>query len=161
MRDLLAHCPGDPVNRMLYCDFKNSLPNDMLAKVDGMSMKNALEVRVPMLDHRIIEFIFQLDGNLKLKNGKGKYILLETFKDLLPPALLNRPKAGFEVPISQWLKTDLKFLIDEHLSEAKIKQQGIFHYGPIKGLIDDLQQNRRDTSWQLWNLIVFQAWHQF
>jgi len=150
---------GDPVNRMLYCDFKNSLAYDMLTKVDWMSMKNSLEVRVPMLDQHIIEFIFQLDGNLKLKNGKGKYILLETFKDLLPPALHRRPKAGFEVPISLWLKTDLKFLIDEHLSEEKIKRQGIFHYEPIKNLINDLLGNRRDTSWQLWNLIVFQAWH--
>jgi len=159
VHQLLNTYSHDPVNQMLYCDFKNSLPNDMLFKVDGMSMKNALEVRVPMLDHQVIEFIFQLEGNLKLKNGKGKYILLETFKNLLPPALLNRPKAGFEVPISLWLKTDLKFLIDEHLGEAKIKRQGIFHYGPVKNLIDDHLRNRRDTSWQLWNLIVFQAWH--
>ena len=159
IRDLLRSFPGDPVNKMLHCDFKNSLPNDMLTKVDWMSMKTSLEVRVPMLDHRIIEFMFQIRGDLKLKETRGKHILLETFKYLLPPALINRPKAGFEVPISQWLRTDLKFLIDEHLNESAIKRQGIFHYEPIKTLINDLLQNRRDTSWQLWNLIVFQAWH--
>jgi len=155
---LLNAYPSDPINKMLYCDFKNSLPNDMLTKVDWMSMKNSLEVRVPMLDQRIIEFMFNLQGNWKLRKSKGKYILLETFKSLLPPSVLNRPKAGFEVPISQWLKTDLKFLLDEYLSEATIKKEGVFNYGPIKTLINDFQHNRRDTSWQLWNLIVFEAW---
>ncbi|MBI4309966.1 MAG: asparagine synthetase B, partial [Candidatus Omnitrophica bacterium] len=150
---------GDTINRMLYADLKNSLPSDMLTKVDWMSMKNALEVRVPMLDHRIVELAFQMNGDLKLKNGKGKYILLETFKHLLPASLLNRPKRGFEMPISQWLKRDLKFLIDEHLAEDRIKKQGIFHYPPIKQLISDLFSNCADTSWQLWNLIVFQAWY--
>jgi asparagine synthase (glutamine-hydrolysing) len=150
---------SDNINKMLYCDFKHSLPGDMLNKVDWMSMKNGLEVRVPMLDHHIVEFMFQMDGNFKLNNGKGKYILLETFKDILPKSLLNRPKAGFEVPISQWLKTDLSFLIDEHLSEEKIKKQGLFNYAAVKLLIDDHRKNKHDTSWQLWNLIVFQAWN--
>jgi asparagine synthase (glutamine-hydrolysing) len=158
-RQSLNSFGSDRINQMLYCDFKNSLPGDMLNKVDWMSMKNSLEVRVPMLDHRVIELAFQIPGELKIRNGQTKHILIETFKNLLPASLLNRPKSGFEVPISQWLKTDLKFLIDEYLSEKRIKQQGIFHYPPIKNLIDDLISNRRDTSWQLWNLIVFQAWH--
>jgi asparagine synthase (glutamine-hydrolysing) len=151
---------GDAVNRMLYADLTQSLPNDMLAKVDGMSMKNALEVRVPLLDHRVVELAFQMPGHLKLRRGKGKYIFLETFKDILPPSLLKRPKWGFEVPIGRWLKTDLKFLIDDYLDKGKIERQGIFQYGPISQLIRDLLSDRADTSWQLWNLIVFQAWYR-
>lgn len=151
--------PGDAINRMLYADLTQSLPNDMLAKVDGMSMKNALEARVPLLDHRVVELAFQMPGHWKLRRGKGKHILLETFKDILPPSLLNRPKWGFEIPIGQWLKTDLKFLIDDYLSKERIQRQGIFEYASIRQLIQDLRSNRADTSWQLWNLIVFQAWY--
>lgn len=151
---------SDSINRMLYTDFTLSLPNDMLTKVDLMSMKNSLEVRVPLLDHRVVEFAFQMPGHWKMREGKGKYILKETFKDILPPSLLTRSKKGFEIPIGQWLKTDLKFLIDEYLSEDAIHQSGIFHFPPVKKLIDDLYSNRADTSWQLWNLIVFQAWYK-
>jgi asparagine synthase (glutamine-hydrolysing) len=150
---------SDTINRMLYTDLKISLPNDMLAKVDLMSMKNSLEVRVPFLDHRLVEYVFRLPGRLKLPGKKGKFILLEAFKYLLPPALLKRPKRGFEIPIGRWLKSDLHFLIREYLSRERIEKQGIFNFGPIEGLIEDLVSNRADTSWHLWNLIVFQDWH--
>jgi asparagine synthase (glutamine-hydrolysing) len=156
---MLNSFAGDRINRMLYVDLKNSLPNDMLTKVDLMSMKNSLEVRVPLLDHRLVEFVFQMPGNLKARGKKGKYILLETFKDILPPVLLHRPKRGFEIPISKWLKSDLKFLINEYLSRKKIEKQGIFNFEPIEKLISDLFLNRSDTSWHLWNLIVFEAWY--
>jgi asparagine synthase (glutamine-hydrolysing) len=155
----LSSYDSDNINRMLYMDLKISLPNDMLSKVDLMSMRNSLEVRVPFLDHRLVEYVFQMRGNLKLKGTKGKYILRETFKDILPPLLLNKQKWGFEIPISKWLKSELRFLIDEYLSKKKIETQGIFNFKPIEKLIDDLFRNRSDTSWHLWNLIVFQAWY--
>ncbi len=150
---------SDHVNRMLYADLKHSLPNDMLAKVDLMSMRNSLEVRVPFLDHRLVEYVFRLPGHLKLRGRKGKFILLETFKDLLPPALLKKPKRGFEIPIGRWLKSDLHFLIKEYLSRERIEKQGIFNFEPIEKLVEDLLSKRADTSWHLWNLIVFQNWH--
>jgi asparagine synthase (glutamine-hydrolysing) len=100
-----------------------------------------------------------MPGNLKLRGKKGKYILLETFKDLLPPSLLKRPKRGFEIPISKWLKSDLRFLIDEYLPKEKIEKQQIFNFKTIEKLINDFFSNRTDTSWHLWNLIVFQAWY--
>jgi asparagine synthase (glutamine-hydrolysing) len=149
----------DHINRMLYVDLKESLPGDMLRKVDAMSMAHSLEVRVPLLDQRVCEIAFSMAGDWKLRNGKSKYILMETFKDILPSSLHKRPKWGFEIPISNWLKSDLQYLINENLSEERIKKQAIFHYPTIKRLIDDLMSNRSDTSWQLWNLIVFQAWY--
>jgi asparagine synthase (glutamine-hydrolysing) len=155
----LSSYDSDNINRMLYMDLKISLPNDMLSKVDWMSMRNSLEVRVPFLDHRLVEYVFQIRGNLKLKGKKGKYILLETFKNILPPLLLNKPKWGFEIPISKWLKSELRFLINEYLSKKKIETQGIFNFKPIEKLTDDLFRDRSDTSWHLWNLIVFQAWY--
>jgi asparagine synthase (glutamine-hydrolysing) len=155
---LLGSYKGDRINSMLYSDLKDSLPGDMLTKVDWMSMKNSLEVRVPLLDHRVVELAFRMKGSLKLNNGKTKYILKETFKDLLPPSLYNQPKAGFEVPISRWLKKDLKFLIDQYLAKEKLREQGIFDSEIVDDLIQKHLSNKTDTSWMLWNLIVFQQW---
>ena len=149
----------DKVNRMLYADVKGSLPGDMLKKVDAMSMLNSLEVRVPFLDHRVCEMAFTISGDRKFRKGRGKYVLIETFKDILPLSLHNRPKWGFEMPVSKWLKSDLRYLIDEYLSREVVVKQGIFNYDVIETLIDSLITNRFDTSWQIWNLIVFQVWY--
>jgi asparagine synthase (glutamine-hydrolysing) len=93
-------------------------------------------------------------------NRKTKYILKETFKDTFHASLYNLPKAGFEVPISRWLKTDLKFLIDQCLAKTKLREQGIFDFEIVDGLIQNHLSNKTDTSWMLWNLIVFQYWYQ-
>jgi asparagine synthase (glutamine-hydrolysing) len=114
---------------------------------------------VPLLDHRVCELAFFMAGTWKLRNGKAKFIFLETFKGILPPSLHNRPKWGFDMPVSQWLKSELRYLVEDHLSREKIDGQGIFHYPVVKKLIGDLMSNRTDTAWQLWNLIVFQVWH--
>jgi len=151
---------GDAINKMLYLDVTESLHNDMLTKVDRMSMRNSLEVRVPFLDHRLVEFAFSLEGRQKLKGMKRKYILLETFKPILPNKIHSRPKWGFEIPISTWLKKDLRFLIDEYLSESFIKRQQIFEYDYVRELVDKHLTNKTDTSWQLWNLIVFGHWYK-
>ena len=151
---------GDPINTILFTDVKNSLPGDMLTKVDWMSMKNSLEVRVPLLDHRVVEFAFNMPGPIKLRGGITKYILKETFQNILPKSLYRRPKAGFEIPISRWLKTDLRFLIDKYLGRERIVRQGIFDYPVIEKLIGYHMANKTDTSWMLWNLIVFQHWYE-
>jgi len=160
IRDLLQSHRSDRINGMLYLDFKDSLPGDMLTKVDWMSMKNSLEVRVPFLDHRVVELAFQMPGSLKLHKGRTKHILKETFREILPPSLYRRPKAGFEIPISRWLKTDLKFLVDKYLCEKKVREQGIFDYMIVKHLIEDHLSKKTDTSWMLWNLIIFQYWFE-
>jgi asparagine synthase (glutamine-hydrolysing) len=148
---LLSYYQGDRLNSILYSDLKDSLPGDMLTKVEWMSMKNSLEVRTPFLDHRVVEMAFQMPGSLKIKNGTTKYILKETFKDLLPPSIYRRPKAGFEVPISRWLKNELKFLLDQYLAENRIQNQGIFDPKIIKQLVRQHLSGKTDTSWLLWN----------
>jgi len=154
------HFGGDMTNLMLYMDVKGLLPGDMLTKVDRMSMVNSLEVRVPFLDYTLVEYVFRLKGHMKLKGKNRKYILMQTFKDLLPPSLHRRPKWGFEMPIGAWLRDELKFLIDEYLSEDLIKRQAFFNFEMIKRLINTHMNGRQDTSWQLWNLIVFQHWYR-
>ncbi len=156
----LERLPTDPINRMLYADLKISLPADMLWKVDTMSMRHALEVRVPLLDQKVCELAFRIGGDWKIRHGQGKFVFIDTFKEILPRRLHNRPKWGFEMPVSRWLKTDLHHLIETHLSRERIEQQGIFHYPAIENLVTDLMHSRRDTAWQIWNLIAFQAWYE-
>lgn len=155
----LSTLDADPINRMLYADLTISLPGDMLWKVDMMSMRHALEVRVPLLDPRVVELAFRIGGDWKIRHGRDKYVFIETFKDLLPKSLHRRPKWGFEMPVSRWLKTDLHGLIDTYLSPEQIRKQGIFNASVVTTLVRNLMENRTDTSWQIWNLIAFQAWH--
>jgi asparagine synthase (glutamine-hydrolysing) len=155
----LDYLQSEPINRMLYADLKISLPGDMLWKVDQMSMRHSLEVRVPLLDQRVCELAFSMPGDWKLRRGRGKYIFIETFKDILPKSLHHRPKWGFEMPISRWLKTDLSYLISTYLTRERIERQGIFYYPVIENLVAQLMRNREDVSWKIWNLIAFQAWY--
>ena len=166
--DLIRHAvedkkglfPEDGINLMLYLDVKGLLPGDMLTKVDRMSMANSLEVRVPFLDYNLVQYVFSLKGSAKLGAWRGKHILLETFKDLLPPLLHNRPKRGFEMPIGAWLRKELKFLIEEYLHKDRIERQGIFDPRIISDMVLDHMSESQDTSWQLWNLIVFEHWYE-
>ena len=161
VRHLLSRCTGDAINRMLCTDLIDSLPGDMLTKVDLMSMANSLEVRVPLLDHRVVELAFAIPGPEKLRRGITKHVLKETCKNLLPPGHTHQPKSGFEIPISRWLRTDLSFLVDRYLSEERIRDQGIFDVAVVQDLVRSHRQAKTDTSWMLWNLIVFQKWHDY
>ena len=160
VRQLLGRSPGDAVNRMLGTDLIDSLPGDMLTKVDLMSMAHSLEVRVPLLDHRVVELAFRIPGAEKLRGGVTKRVLKEACEGLLPPGHTRRPKAGFEIPISRWLRTDLGFLVDRYLSEERIRDQGIFEADVVQDLVRSHRQAKTDTAWALWNLIVFQKWHE-
>jgi len=156
----LMRFDSDPINRMLYLDTTGSLPDDMLNKVDRMSMKQALEVRVPFLDHEVVDFVFSLGGDQKLHQFRRKYVLIETFKDLLPKSLLKRQKWGFEIPISVWLKKELRYLWDMYLSPEYIRSQGIFKHEYITRIFSEHLSGRVDRSWQIWNLIVFGHWYR-
>ena len=160
IKKLFDEYKGDSINRMLYADVNMCLPYDMLVKVDWMSMLNSLEVRVPFLDYKVVEFVFQIPGNLKLNRWKRKYILIETFKDILPPKLYYRPKQGFDVPIGEWFKNELKQLFWEVLDENFIKKQGIFNFDFIKKMYNLHASNKRDFSKQLLTIFIFVWWYR-
>jgi asparagine synthase (glutamine-hydrolysing) len=134
----------------------------MLTKVDSMSMANSLEVRVPFLDYRVVDFAFSLPDNFKITAKNRKLILKDTFKNELPLEIFNRGKKGFEVPLLKWFKTDLKSLIiDDLLSEKLIQEQQIFNYNYIQNLIKKLfSSNPGDAVAKVWALIVFQTWYK-
>lgn len=150
---------GD-LNDNLYADIHLVLPYDMLTKVDLMSMANSLEVRVPFLDHRIVEFAFSLPVEYKIDANLKKKIVQDAFRKILPSELYNRPKKGFEVPLLQWFRNELKDLImNDLLSDKFIEEQGIFNINYIQELKQRLfSTNPGDVHAQIWALIVFQSW---
>ncbi|MBX2962146.1 MAG: asparagine synthase (glutamine-hydrolyzing) [Cyclobacteriaceae bacterium] len=148
------------INDILFTDTKLVLPNDMLTKVDLMSMANSLEVRTPFLDYELVNFIFSLPGEFKINSTIRKRILQDAFKDFLPSKLYNRPKKGFEVPLLKWLRHEMKSLIiDNLLSKKFIEEQGIFNYLEIDKLKQNLfSSNPGDVHARIWGLLVFQWW---
>lgn len=150
----------ESINDILLTDTQLVLPNDMLTKVDLMSMANGLEVRVPFLDYEVVNFIFSLPGEFKINSAIRKRILQDSFKDLLPTQLYNRPKKGFEVPLLKWFRSEMKSLImDDLLAKKHIEDQGIFNYSEIEKLKQQLfSSNPGDVHARIWALIVFQWW---
>lgn len=150
---------GD-LNDVLYTDFQMVLTNDMLRKVDSMSMANSLEVRTPFLDHRLVNFAFSLPRAFKINADMKKKILQDAFKDELPPEVYNRSKKGFEVPLLGWFKNELKNVIeDDLLSDDLIEEQGIFNPFAIKELKKQLNsKNPEDAQATIWAIIVFNSW---
>lgn len=148
------------MNEILLADMGLVLSNDMLTKVDLMSMANSLEVRVPFLDVEVVNFLFSLPSEYKIDGMMRKKLLQDTFRDMLPPELYNRPKKGFEVPLLKWLRHEMKSMIkDELLSEKFIKAQGIFEYSEIRKLKRQLfSLSPGDIHARIWGLVVFQYW---
>jgi asparagine synthase (glutamine-hydrolysing) len=151
---------GNDMNDIFRQDMHLVLPNDMLVKVDMMSMANSLEVRVPFLDYRLVDFAFSIPSHFKIDSGQGKKILRDTFRNDLPLELFNRGKHGFEVPLLKWFRNELRSRIEsEWLSEEMIDRQGLFHYPGIARLKQKLfSDNPGETEGRIWGLIVFQNW---
>lgn len=151
---------GDPVDKLLYLDSKTYLPGDILTKVDRMSMAVSLEARVPLLDHKLIEFVTTIPAALKLKGLETKYIFKQAVKGLVPDSILNRPKQGFGVPINEWINAQLRDRIREDLLEKRTLERGYFEPEYIKMLLDEHERGRRDHSHSLWVLWMLELWHR-
>lgn len=149
------------MNDFLRLDSEFVLPNDMLKKVDLMSMANSLEVRVPFLDHELVDFVFSLPESMKINSSIRKRILQDTYQDILPSELYNRPKKGFEIPLLDWLKSSLKNELITHLFDRDlIESQGLFNWDEVMTLQKQLfSRNPEDSHARVWGLYVFQKWY--
>jgi asparagine synthase (glutamine-hydrolysing) len=158
--ELLNSIGAGSMNEILLTDMRLVLPNDMLTKVDLMSMANSLEVRTPFLDYELVNFIFSLPDDFKINSSLRKRIAQDAFKDMLPSKLYNRPKKGFEVPLLKWFRKEMKSLITEDLlSKSFIEEQNIFNYTEVAKLKKQLfSSNPGDVHARIWGLVVFQWW---
>lgn len=148
------------LNQVLYCDMKLYLEGDILPKVDRASMANSLEVRVPFLNARLLEFAGRLPLRFKLRGFTRKYLLRLAFKDLLPAAIIHRRKKGFNMPVAKWLTGPLKPLAADLFSEARLNRAGLFNPQYVQTLLAEHLSRRRDHRKLLWTLLVFELWRE-
>ena len=148
----------DRLDRNLYVDFKTYLPDNILTKVDRMTMAVSLEARVPMLDKDLVELAFQVPSQYKVERGELKSILKKTAARHVPRECLYRAKQGFSIPIKHWLKTSLKDLMMDLLAPSRLNAQGLFHVPTVERLIREHLVGTHNHSHVLWSLMVFQRW---
>jgi len=148
------------VDATMFVDQMTYLPNDLLVKVDIASMANSLEARSPLLDHKVIEFAASLPENIKLRGTENKFLLKKVASKLVPREVLYRPKMGFGVPITHWLRGELKDFIREHLLSEKFAKRGIIKTEVITKLVAEHINGERDHVWQLWTLLMLELWFQ-
>jgi asparagine synthase (glutamine-hydrolysing) len=145
------------LDRLLYADIKTYL-HELLMKQDQMSMAASVESRVPFLDHKLVEFTSSLPERLKLRRGTTKYVLRETMKGLLPPAILNRAKMGFPVPVGSWFRGAYRSLLDEYLLSSRANERAIFNQEFVRTLIEQHQRGEANHSERLWSLVNLEMW---
>jgi asparagine synthase (glutamine-hydrolysing) len=153
--------PGTGVgylNQFLWLDQLYYLPDDILNKCDRMSMAHSLEVRPPFLDHRIVEFAAALPEDLKIRGGKLKFLLRELMKDKLPQSVLTRKKEGFDIPAHHWLRTILRPLLLDTLSEKNVRASGIFSWEAIDEILRAHLERRANLGYHLWGLLILFLW---
>lgn len=155
------HFPNlSQLDKQLCLEQRFFLNDHNLLYTDRMSMANNIEIRVPFLNHDLVNFTNSIDDKFKINSFKTKYILKEFMKDKLPDYIVNRKKTGFGLPIRSWIKKEFRPIINEYLSEKNIKQQGIFNYNGIRDVIKDNQSGLRDSSYLIFSLIFFQIWYK-
>ncbi|MEO8683024.1 MAG: asparagine synthase C-terminal domain-containing protein, partial [Vicinamibacterales bacterium] len=145
-------------NQMSLVDLMIELPDVFLEKVDRATMAASLEVRVPFLDHDLVDYVTRIPGTVKMPWGRKKWLLKRALEGIVPAEVLHGPKIGFNVPFGQWLRTSLKPLFFDHLATFNIRQLGVLDTARIRQVYDDYDKGRQDSSFLLWKLLNLMIW---
>jgi asparagine synthase (glutamine-hydrolysing) len=148
------------LSRLMQVDQKTYLPDAMLHKVDRASMAVSLEVRVPLLDHRVVEYTSKIPDSLKYRRGVAKYLLKKLLNQYVPRPLFERPKMGFGVPIDQWFRDDLKDLLLDYLSSERLRREGLFDQTHIEKKINEHLTGQANHQYRLWALLMWEMWRE-
>ena len=148
----------DPLDRALYVDVKTYLVDDIMTKVDKMSMAVSLESREPLLDHKLLEFAATVPSGLKLKNGRGKHLLRRLLERRIPKAIVDRPKHGFEAPIGEWLRGPLAPMVDGLLLDGRLRDRGVFDDRAVTDMWRAHRDGQQDHRHRLWSLVMLELW---
>jgi asparagine synthase (glutamine-hydrolysing) len=148
------------LNRAFYCDLKTYLPEDILCVTDRMSMHHSLEVRVPFIDHKLVEFCAKIPPGMKMKGLQKKYLLKKAMRPILPDQVIDHRKQGFVGPMTQWLKHDLKKFTLDTLSKKNIESVGALSYPVVQNIVKEHFEGKEIHDTLIWSMLVFQRWHQ-
>ena len=148
----------DNVHQMMYFDSMFYLPDDIMVKVDRATMGVSLESRAPFLDHRLIEFVWQLPLQMKVRGGKGKWLLRQLLYKYVPKELVERPKMGFGIPIDRWVRGELKDWAESLIDEQRLINEGFFNPSQIRNKWKEHLEGNRNWSHHLWDVLMFQSW---
>jgi asparagine synthase (glutamine-hydrolysing) len=161
VRSALRRAGGDDLlNRQLYADLCIYLADDILVKVDRMSMATSLETRAPFLDVDVMELAFSMPGHLKIRNGQRKFVLKQALRGLVPDRILKRKKEGFSIPMKNWLRRELAPLMESLLSEERLKARGLIEPAEVRRMIARHKAGRANHAHVLFSLMVFERWAQ-
>ncbi len=149
-----------PLSYMMAIDYQTYLLDDIMQKVDRATMSVSLEGREPFLDQRIIEFVAQLPDSYKYHNGVKKRLLKDIVHDYVPATLLDRPKMGFAIPIANWLQNELRDLVEDHINEKDMREQGIFNWVEVAKLKEHFFAGKKEYDMKIWYLLMFQMWYK-
>ena len=158
--ETVAHELPDLITRMQLFDTLTFLPDDVLTKVDRASMAVSLEVRVPLLDHRLVEFTWSLPRHMHVRNGHSKWLLRQLLYQYVPRELVERPKTGFSLPLDGWLRGPLRDWAEELLSERSLRAVGLLNPAPVRQKWAEHVSGMYNWKKQLWNVLMLQAWHR-
>ena len=153
-----AYRADDAINRELYADLRVYLADDILVKVDRMSMATSLETRAPFLDADVMELAFSMPGRLKVRGRERKIVLKRALQGVLPDGILHRRKEGFSIPMKQWLRRELQPLMRDLLSRDRLVRRGLFEPREVERLMQEHVDGRANHAHQLFSLMVFERW---
>jgi asparagine synthase (glutamine-hydrolysing) len=158
-RTLTAEIP-DLVSRMQFLDLVTYLPDDILTKVDRASMSVALEARVPLIDHRVVEFSWRLPRNVMVRNGISKWILRQVLYRHVPPELIERPKMGFGIPLGEWLRGPLRAWAESLLAEHRLRDSGLLESSRVRQCWQQHLSGQRNWQYLLWDVLMLESWRE-
>jgi asparagine synthase (glutamine-hydrolysing) len=147
----------DPLALIQYLDLKTYLVGDINTKVDRASMAHSLEVREPLMDHPLVEWLAALPASLKIHRGESKYLLKKTMEPYLPSEIMYRPKMGFAVPLMRWFRGPLKQRVRDSLTGERLLSTGLFNADYLRHLVEAHESGRRDYSAPIWTVLMFEA----
>jgi asparagine synthase (glutamine-hydrolysing) len=150
--------PSDDLRALVLRDQQVTLPDDMLVKVDRASMSVALETRVPLLDHRVVEWTWGVPDDVLVRSGRGKWVLREVLRRYVPDELVDRPKLGFDPPVGAWLRGPLREWAEDLLSPAALGRHGLLDPASVRSVWDAHQRGRADHTYRLWAVLMLESW---